>query len=514
MSEMNKLGFEPIPLGGLPPRSTTDMASLGLLPPLPKPAQPVEPRSALPRTEMPTVKAAAIESAPEPPKPPLPGRLAWVPEAMSALAKPSKQKGIIMAGVASLLCGAWVASWMWPTPVVKQDVEVAKAEAPLPTPPESKPVIVQPSTPAVKVELLAPVVLPQLSVTRVEVLAFHEVAPAPRMAPPATEISEPVKVPTKIESNMLKMAPPVVHVETPQKLELPEIQLPAIDTNVKPAGGVEAAAIHVPVPPAIPPAAKNDPAKTATPAAPKSELTLPPVTAPALPEIKVAPAPPTMEPKVTAPLSVTIPETKPTAPPLITIPETKEPTFQPSGNSPKNPEVATPQPPVIETPKPSSPPLDLPRPIKPTGAMTPREDYDVDVHYPAAGDTWASISKQQLGDERYGEALKAYNSGRALAANQGVDVPPIHVLRKQYANLIAAPRAVEPVLREVPRPGGGQRTYEIPAGGLTMKELAKKALGDENYWGQIWELNPKLRADEPVPAGTKIKLPTDSRIGE
>ena len=95
-----------------------------------------------------------------------------------------------------------------------------------------------------------------------------------------------------------------------------------------------------------------------------------------------------------------------------------------------------------------------------------------------------------------------------------VDVPPIHVLRKQYANLIAASKPVEPVVREVPRASGGPRTYEIPAGGLTLKELAKKALGDENYWGQIWELNPKLRADEPVPAGTKIKLPSDSRIGE
>jgi nucleoid-associated protein YgaU len=135
----------------------------------------------------------------------------------------------------------------------------------------------------------------------------------------------------------------------------------------------------------------------------------------------------------------------------------------------------------------------------------------VDVHYFKAGDSWPSISKQHFGDERFGAALKAYNANAATSPNQPIDVPPIHVLRRKYPDLIAAAAVAEP---PIAKPASGERTYEIPAGGLTFKEIAKRALGDENYWGQVWDLNRKHRADEPLPAGVRIRLPAESKIGE
>ena len=46
---------------------------------------------------------------------------------------------------------------------------------------------------------------------------------------------------------------------------------------------------------------------------------------------------------------------------------------------------------------------------------------------------------------------------------------------------------------------------------MTMKAVAKLTLGNEQRWGDIYDLNSHLRPDN-LPAGTELKLPADARI--
>jgi hypothetical protein len=484
----NNHGFDPIPLSGMsPPR----LPEMGLLPPLPKPATPVEPRSSLPRTEVPIVKNEVVV---ESPKPPVPGRWAWVPEAMKAMMKPTKQKGVIAAGLASLVCGAVVADWMWPRAKPQPEVEVAKAEPEQTPPVVTPPVTPPPANPAVVIPTAPPVELPKLELPPLEKPRIDvKVTPAGGVALPDLPAIPEAKKPDPVVT--LPTTTPKVEVPKaePGGVVVPPIELPPLKPSTAPLPKVEMPPPVV-LPEVDPKAALAPPlAGSSKPAAP----TMPPVTVPppAL-DIKPTPPPPVIDVKIPPPVVESKPPVNETKP--IALPPATTDSFVPSGGKPKVEPVVLPS---------------EPRPL-PSTKPAPRQDYDVDVHYPTSGDTWISISKQQLGDERYAEALKAYNANRTLVANQGVDVPPIHVLRSQYAQYIAPSRTVQPASSEVPKPVGGLRTYEIPAGGLTLKEISKKALADENLWGQIWELNPKLRADEAVPAGTRVKLPSDSRIGD
>jgi hypothetical protein len=101
-------------------------------------------------------------------------------------------------------------------------------------------------------------------------------------------------------------------------------------------------------------------------------------------------------------------------------------------------------------------------------------------------------------------------------------VPPIHVLKKRYPNLIGRPVSTErPAGRGaewVPaadgrQADGGAKTYTVPPGGITLKKVAKEAFGDELEWRRVWDLNPKYSPQEVVPEGTKLVLPSDAKVG-
>lgn len=538
MSDANSFGFDPVPVTP-PARSLPDISSMGLLPPLPKPTTPVEPRplpvepkpapAAMPKLDVPLLKVEP-ESVPiEPAKPPLPGRMAWVPEAMRALVRPSKQKGIIAAGVASLAAGVAVANLMWPSPAPHAE-PVAKVEKPEPEKPKT------PALPSPKLEVSSdrpePVVLP---------------APGVPLDLPPLPKPTPVDVGVKRASVDLPLPPLPTAPATPPVIDAPampaiKLDLPSPTLPDKPVTPPAPTLPEMPKPAA--PVLPEMPKPVAGPTLPELPVKPPAPTLPTMPEVKVAPAPtlpempavrpampevkvalPTL-PEMPKPTPPTMPEVKVT-PPAPTLPELPKPATPPT-----MPEVKVAPPTIVDvkpippaTPAPDSfvpsgratappqdlPKLDLPRPVTPASAMAPREDYDVDVHYFKAGESWQSISKQHFGDERYGNALKAYNPNPVVTPNQPIDVPPIHVLRRKFPDLIVAPGVVEPLPA---KPVSTTRVYEIPSGGLTFKEIARRALGDENYWGQIWELNSKLRADEPVPAGTKIKLPAEAKIGD
>ena len=132
------------------------------------------------------------------------------------------------------------------------------------------------------------------------------------------------------------------------------------------------------------------------------------------------------------------------------------------------------------------------------------------------------------GDDRYADALKGYNQNASLAQLQRAEVPPIHVLRKNYATLIGrpiektnewgaiAPSSATLTSNEPKRSvtGNGYKMYSVPAGGRTLKEIAADAFGDEGLWGIVWDTNPKLVPDKTIPEGTKVYLASRSKIGE
>jgi hypothetical protein len=44
-----------------------------------------------------------------------------------------------------------------------------------------------------------------------------------------------------------------------------------------------------------------------------------------------------------------------------------------------------------------------------------------------------------------------------------------------------------------------------------MRAIARNTLGDDQRWGEIYNLNPQLRADL-IPEGTDVRLPTDAKL--
>jgi nucleoid-associated protein YgaU len=178
--------------------------------------------------------------------------------------------------------------------------------------------------------------------------------------------------------------------------------------------------------------------------------------------------------------------------------------------------------------------------VRPAGVaeQPPRTSFDVDLYEPRLGDTYESIAREYYNDTRYAAALRAYNQNKPLQNSGPVEVPPIHVLRKQHPQLIgtgAAPAgrsgsgtpragewapaggtvrsagAVEP--QPAFRSAGTSRTFTVPAGGMTLRAIARHTLGSEQRWAAIWEANPQItQADGVIPAGTVLQLPAGARV--
>jgi nucleoid-associated protein YgaU len=156
------------------------------------------------------------------------------------------------------------------------------------------------------------------------------------------------------------------------------------------------------------------------------------------------------------------------------------------------------------------------RPIAADRAAT--TSFDVDLHEPKKDDTYASISKDFYNDAKYATALQEYNGRRPLQTSVRVEVPPIHVLKKRYPQLVGAVVPVSgkssdgwaPATDTGPafRPSG-QRTFTVPAGGLTMASIARDTLGSISRWRDIYDINPQLSPGDVLPAGTVVKIPTE-----
>jgi len=305
--------------------------------------------------------------------------------------------------------------------------------------------------------------------------------PAPVAIPPAG-------LPGTIPAETPPLFPPP-KVDPPVVLPmLPAVPMPKFDTLPSPK-------LDPPV--SVLPAAKGD--QPLTPVPPPKELVDPkplipgvaPMTELLPPKVDLMPTPPVKLVPVISPLG---------SPPVVPA----LPDFNPLGSGTK-----------IDLVKPANSPSVLPAAAVERTAST---SYDVDIYHPKTGDSYESISKDFYNDARYAAALRAYNQNKAIQGAT-VDVPPLHIVKKLAPGGNPAPAARQPepgwgaapATVGAPVRNGGDKTFRIPTGGMTMKAVAKLTLNDENRWRDIFALNPQLRADESIPAGTILKMPADSR---
>ena len=329
-------------------------------------------------------------------------------------------------------------------------------------------------------------------------------------------------------------APPSVTIVPPAYPEIAPASLKPAAPEITPAGAIELPKTPSGAPVAPPP----------LPELPKTPTAVPPI------EVPKTTVPPIEVPKTTVP-----PIELPKSAPAIEVPKTTLPTIE----VPKTPSAPAIEPPVSITPPASiapaitppasiapasTPPASIAPAITPPAsiapAITPSEPskpltieytkpatltapdraasttFDVDLHEPTRTDTYGTISKEYYNDAKYAAALAEYNGRRPLQGGVRVEVPPIHVLKKRYPQLVGAvapvsgfvPPAASPVVKPAdPWVTSGPKSYTVPAGGMRMGEVAREALGSPMRWADIYELNPQFAPGDLIPAGTVLKLP-------
>jgi MraZ protein len=63
-------------------------------------------------------------------------------------------------------------------------------------------------------------------------------------------------------------------------------------------------------------------------------------------------------------------------------------------------------------------------------------------------------------------------------------------------------------------PPGPVQNYRVRAGGETLKAIAQHALGSSERWADIHKLNPTLKPDAVLSAGSVVRLPGDACVQE
>jgi hypothetical protein len=205
-------------------------------------------------------------------------------------------------------------------------------------------------------------------------------------------------------------------------------------------------------------------------------------------------------------------------PPGIDPPEKKDPPLVIDPPMKKDPPL------VVDPPMKKDPPLvvdppmkkdPLPLEISPKVEPMPKPDipkadggYDEDLHTLKPNETYRSLSKQYYNSEAYATALQRYNADHPGRADY-VRVPPIWVLEKKYPSDVAnGPARVNyappPAADLSPRT---EPTYTVAENGEMLADVAKKALGSEDAWKRVWDLNPQLNPAKLIPGGTRLRLP-------
>ena len=227
-------------------------------------------------------------------------------------------------------------------------------------------------------------------------------------------------------------------------------------------------------------------------------------------------------------------------PPLVS--KEQPPAFPLDGKDAKKPGITLTQPEV--PPFGINPPpiggIDVPAPKIESKGLPPVNDLKLDYIQAMPGETtFAQISRRLYGEEKYGDALLAYNRANqglikngaslpALNPGQQLLAPPAALLERDYRNLIvpSIPPNTAPAVRLVPPPTAGNpgvaavsnpptgpmRTYVVQTqGGERIRDIALRHLGDRERWTDILRVNQSLNLQPqfPIPAGTQLQLPAN-----
>lgn len=242
-------------------------------------------------------------------------------------------------------------------------------------------------------------------------------------------------------------------------------------------------------------------------------------------------------PRLTAPTGDTAPDTN--SRPGVTgemagVPPTSG---VPGGTRPDSPTR------VGVTPSTAIPPIPVDGKTNPTQAVQLLEpkviSFTEEKYSCGPGETFATISKQKYGTDKYAQALMLFNRNHplggdealpdsgALKPQQKVYIPPLEVLENRYpggvkdlspspppavvpsSGLAPSPPAGVPAEKSLPGPApAALRTYRVEGNGETMRQIATKLWGKPDFWTAIYELNQGWRPEYPLPAGTLLKVPS------
>lgn len=428
MTETSKMPFEPIPMPGMPE--------------MPKPSfsrSTTPPQSAPPITRKPLMIAGDKPDsfflpngiAPEAPKSP-PTMTAEVKPPGFPLnwLKPSRAKGVVIAGLGSLGIGAFGLNAFVPVPASEPMTANTFADT----------ASVQPSKLRPRVE------------------EEHEVK-APALLPPLVPIGDEnlIDKPLPLPSELTQVG--AVAPEVKPLSVLTPTALPALPTSplVVPITPIEPVALPLPTGFGSEPEAKPKPLGTVPIMTPPA---LPGLPAPTFGEAKkdILPLPTLGTEAATTPILPTalssalppielLPPTIAPPRPLLPLPEVTPVT--PPATPKLNPE------PKLLTPAPYSPipvPIELAKPVNsaPTDAKT---DYDVDIHKIRAGDTYATISQRYYDTATFANQLRTYNDNADLSRAPDVQVPPMYVIKKFGTGRVGESTGVVPAgTTQIPTP--------------------------------------------------------------
>lgn len=238
---------------------------------------------------------------------------------------------------------------------------------------------------------------------------------------------------------------------------------------------------------------------------------------------KMPPADPKPEASIPIPLADVVPPlpspgnaeaaSAPIPPPPLPTPTVDVPSPLPTASAPPPlpgsvPAPAIPPPAPVDV-KPESPPL----PGAPTAPPPPAEVNAVPLP-PPAGTLLPPLSGTELPPKK----------PEPPAAPTIVPPPDV----KPVVNLTPAPEPpTPPVALPAPipmdklppstepplaPPPGSVVIYQTRAGGETMRDISKRTLGSVERWVEIHSLNPALKPEVTLNAGTTVKLPPDACI--
>jgi LysM repeat protein len=377
-------------------------------------------------------------------------------------------------------------------------------------------------------------------------------SPSPLAARPATNSStntdeqkQPPKAPPAVVNVTAPKAPEVTKNDSQPMAPVAQPEPPAMKTqdSIKPPMPQPVADANPPAGNGKPPAADATTNSGGTSGNRPNATLAPPQTSPA-PKERPADTPLTTPRPSDAPRTGGIPVTIRQQPDLvIPSPAAAAPAASPAQPPPSNSAAPT---------------------VNRNGARV--EGYDVVIHDVQPGDSYAEISKNTYGSDRYQAALAAFNheldpQAATLTKGQRLRVPPAQVLERRYRNLIPGlpePPPEQPAkspvqmlpprqpARLVPNLGAEQTVpalgspvpnvnAALPAAASakeaaqaewakdakqyrvqpndTIWSIAKHALGKGERWPEISRLNRDVLPDvNQLKAGMTLRLPADAKV--